>query len=203
MTLMVTPIWPFRPEGPSWSNCSCRILIRLVVWSLVRFSWSRALQIIRTKNSETDRVKKAQPRTGPFQTNGPSSHFHRGTIPRHNNNDKIFMIFQNLREIFSLEFFFISRFVQKFQNFQIFAKISSFSKFSFFYFLSFLFNFVSMDYSRYVIKASDGSFINSSCEYCESRDDSSGHPWVYCVFHLIRFCEIIWILHGKLSFMTS
>ena len=105
------------------------------------------------------------------------------------------MIFQNLLEFFSLEFSFLFKIFK-------FSPKSSFSKFSFFIICLFLFNFVSMDYSRYVIKASDGSFINSSCEYCESRDDSSGHPWVYCVFHLIRFCEIIWILHGKLSFMS-
>ena len=95
---------------------SGRILIRLVVWSLVRFSWSIGYYPDQ-KLRNGPRQKNSQPRTGLFHTSGPSSHFHRGTIPRHNNNDKIFMIFQNLREIFSLEFFFISRFVQKFQNF--------------------------------------------------------------------------------------
>ena len=53
------------------------------------------------------------------------------------------MIFQNLREIFSLEFFFISRFVQKFQNFQIFVKIF-FSEILFFLFFVFFYLILSV-----------------------------------------------------------
>ena len=63
------------------------------------------------------------------------------------------MIFQNLRQIFTLDFFI-------FRYFLIFRQMSLFLKIIFLNFCLFLFNFVSMDYSRYVIKASDGSFIN-------------------------------------------
>ena len=66
------------------------------------------------------------------------------------------MIFQNLRQIFSLDFFYFSSSLK----FSIFRQMSLFLKIIFLNFCLFLFNFVSMDYSRYVIKASDGSFIN-------------------------------------------
>ena len=109
------------------------------------------------------------------------------TVPNDINNAKIFMV--SLR--FSLRYF----------SFLIFPRNYIFLKILFFvYFLSFLFNFVSMDYSPYVIKASDGSFKKAHVNMFRSRDDSTDCP---CVFDLFRISEIMWILHKKTFFMTS
>ena len=101
------------------------------------------------------------------------------TVPNDSKITKIFMA----SLWFSLGYFLFSYFSSK-----LFFLENSF----WFYFLSFLFNFVSMDYSPYVIKASDGSFKKAHVNMSRSRDDSTDCP---CVFDLFRICEIMWILH--------
>ena len=81
------------------------------------------------------------------------------------------------------------RFSLRYFSFLIFPRNYIFLKILFFvYFLSFLFNFVSMDYSPYVIKASDGSFKKAHVNMFRSRDDSTDCP---CVFDLFRISEIM------------
>ena len=93
---------------------------------------------------------------------------------------------------------FLCDFLSDISLFLFFLEIIFSWKFFFFvYFLSFLFNFVSMDYSPYVIKASDGSFKKAHVNMFRSRDDSTDCP---CVFDLFRISEIMWILHKKKLF---